>query len=634
MIWALLACTPPLADTAAPPADCDTETWAPDRDGDGYGAAAGLFTACEAPSGFVADATDCDDTDAAAHPGAAEACNSRDDDCDGAADPGVTTWADTDGDGYGDPATAACVGGAGRVADATDCDDTNATTHPGADEGCDGADANCDGDPDDAPTTTWYTDTDGDGYGADAFEACTPPAGAAPVGGDCAPDDPDAHPDADESCNEGDDDCDGDIDEGCLIVGDVYLADADARVVGDRGDELGRQLKVGDVTGDGVDDVVTGTLARGSIGGAAVLPGGTLASGDIDALGFRIEAGAASSGASRSVGVGDIDGDGVDDIGIGVPYATADGVRILLGPVTADVTLESGHWLSAPTGVFAGHGGDVGDVDGDGLADAVIGAHADSTGGSWAGAVYVVYGPITTDVDLVGDGATRLESTEANSGTGRWIRADGDYNGDGVSDLLVASPLSSYAGTQAGAAYVVYGPPTDGLDFAEADGRFYSTRPGDYFGTGIGHGDVDGDGTDDVLVGGSGASTEGSAYVFLASDGEYTIDDAALRFAGVSVAESLGTDLRAGDLDGDGAGDLVLGAYGASAYDGAVYLFRGPAPGVYGPGDADVALLGSGRETAGNSVQLGDLDADGRLELLVGAPAASGAGALYVFGGL
>jgi len=154
--------------------------------------------------------------------------------------------------------------------------------------------------------------------------------------------------------------------------------------------------------------------------------------------------------------------------------------------------------------------------------------------------------------------------------------------------------------------------------------------------TGIGHGDVDGDGTDDVLIGGSGASSEGSAYVFLAAHGMFTTEDAAMRFAGVSVAESLGTDLRAGDLDGDGAGELVLGAYGASGYAGAVYLFRGPAPGVYGPSDADVALLGSGRETAGASVQLGDVDADGRLELLIGAPAAAGAGAgaLYVFGGL
>jgi hypothetical protein len=636
MIWALLACTTSPADTASSPPACVAQAWSPDRDADGYGDAAGTVEACEAPAGFVANAEDCDDGAATAHPGAVEACNSRDDDCDGTGDPGAVSWADADGDGYGDPATAACVAGAGRVTDATDCDDADAATHPGADEGCDGADANCDGAPDAAPLVTAYPDPDADGYGADAdaLVTCAPPAGATLLGGDCAPEDPAVHPDAPESCNDADDDCDGDTDEGCLIIGDVYLSDADARVSGDVGDDLGRQLKVGDVTGDGVDDLVTGTLSRGGIGGAAVLPGGVLASGDIDALGFRIEAGAASSGASRSIGVGDVDGDGIADISIGVPYATADGVRILLGPVTGDRTLESGLWLSAPTGVFAGHGGDLGDVDGDGIEDAVVGAHADSEGGSWAGAVYVAYGPLTAGVDLGTDADARLVSDEAGSATGRWIRADGDYNGDGVSDVLVASPLSSIAGTQAGAAYVVYGPPADGLRFSEADCRFFSTRPGDYFGTGIGHGDVNGDGTDDVLLGGSGSGTAGSAYVFLTPGGMLTTADADLSFAGVSVAESLGTDLRAGDLDGDGAGDLLLGAYGAAAYDGAVYLFRGPAPGSYGPADADVVLRGRGRETAGVSVQLGDLDADGTLEALVGAPAYAGAGAVYVFGGL
>ena len=637
MIWLLVACAAEGPDDTAerPEARCEPRVWHADADGDGYGNAVVTVESCGMPAGFVANGVDCADANPAIHPGAAEACNTMDDDCDGAADPGASTWADTDGDGFGDPATAACLGGADRVADATDCDDADAATHPGAEEVCDGDDDDCDGVADVGAVGVWYTDADGDRYGDDtsASETCLPSEGAATVGGDCDPADPTVFPGAPEACDEEDDSCDGVVDEGCALTGDIPLSDADALVFGDVGDELGKQLKVGDVTGDGVDDLVMGTLARGSFGGAAILAGGPRVSGDIDGVGHRIEVGSGSSGASRSVGVGDVDGDGVADIGIGVPYATDDGVRIVLGPVTGDRMLESAIWIAAAPGVFAGHGGDLGDVDGDGLEDAVIGAHADSEGGSWAGAVWVVYGPLDADVDLESEGDVKIVSEEDSSGTGRWVRADGDYNGDGVSDILAGSPLSSIAAPQGGGAYVVYGPPPDDLFFSDADCIFLGTSPNDYVGTGLGYGDVDGDGVDDVLLGGVGSGTAGSAYVFLAPGGTLTTADAELSFAGDAVAESLGTDLRGGDLDGDGLGEVLLGAYGAERFGGAVYVYRGPAPGTYGPSDADVRLLGTGGENAGVSVQIGDLDADGAPEVFVGASAYAGKGGVYTFTG-
>jgi len=112
--------------------------------------------ACEAPSGTVADATDCDDTDPSVNPGATEVCNEVDDDCDGGADdadpdgvPGdAATWyADADGDGYGDAATTAvsCQEPTDHVVDATDCDDGDSDIFPGAEERCDGLDDDCDG---------------------------------------------------------------------------------------------------------------------------------------------------------------------------------------------------------------------------------------------------------------------------------------------------------------------------------------------------------------------------------------------------------------------------------------------------------------------------------------------------------
>ncbi|MBM4398626.1 MAG: hypothetical protein FJ087_23435, partial [Deltaproteobacteria bacterium] len=106
--------------------------------------------ACAAAAGWVADSTDCDDVRAAVHPGAAEACNGLDDDCDGGVDEGVlsTFRRDADGDGFGNAAvtTQACSVPVGYVADATDCDDTRASVHPGAAEVCYNAiDDDCNG---------------------------------------------------------------------------------------------------------------------------------------------------------------------------------------------------------------------------------------------------------------------------------------------------------------------------------------------------------------------------------------------------------------------------------------------------------------------------------------------------------
>ena len=141
-------------------------TWYADVDGDGFGDPAVSTEACEQPSGYLEDATDCDDTDAAVNPDATELCNGVDDDCDGTVDEpdaaDASTWYDdADGDGYGDASasTTACDQPTGTVEDDSDCDDTDADVNPDAVELCDGIDNDCDGtaDPDDA---WWDTDWD------------------------------------------------------------------------------------------------------------------------------------------------------------------------------------------------------------------------------------------------------------------------------------------------------------------------------------------------------------------------------------------------------------------------------------------------------------------------------------------
>ena len=141
----------------------DRSTWYADADGDGFGAADYALEACDAPSGYVEDDTDCDDSDADTWPGATEVCDGEDDDCDGDIDDGVLSdwYLDMDGDGYGaGTAVEACSAPTSAyVASGDDCDDGDTAYSPGAAAGCDGEDYDCDGSID--------NDGDGDGY-ADA----------------------------------------------------------------------------------------------------------------------------------------------------------------------------------------------------------------------------------------------------------------------------------------------------------------------------------------------------------------------------------------------------------------------------------------------------------------------------------
>ncbi|MFN4257206.1 MAG: MopE-related protein, partial [Saprospiraceae bacterium] len=193
--------------------------------------------ACTAPTGFVANDDDCDDTNANVNPAATEICNLIDDNCDGTIDEGVqsTFYADTDGDTYGDAGSTAqaCTAPTGFVANDDDCDDTNANVNPAATEVCNLIDDNCDGNIDEGVQSTFYADADGDTYGdaGSTTLACTAPTGFVANDDDCDDTNANINPSATEICNGIDDDCDGDIDEGGAQV--TYYADADGDTYGD-----------------------------------------------------------------------------------------------------------------------------------------------------------------------------------------------------------------------------------------------------------------------------------------------------------------------------------------------------------------------------------------------------------------
>jgi len=243
-------------DGTADEADAlDSSTWFSDADGDGYGDASSIDVACTQPSGFVSDWTDCDDGDVAVNPGASEACNGSDDDCDGGVDESdsvdaVTWYIDYDGDSYGSTAVtaSACDQPASYVADATDCDDTSSEVNPGANEVCDDADVDedCDGLSDDADssvtgTTTWATDADGDGYGdasGAGTEACEAVSGLVGDATDCDDGDAGVFPSADEYCDSVDNDCDGTVDEDDAVDAGAWYYDYDRDGYGDAGSEV------------------------------------------------------------------------------------------------------------------------------------------------------------------------------------------------------------------------------------------------------------------------------------------------------------------------------------------------------------------------------------------------------------
>ena len=224
-----------------------------DTDGDGFGDPAAAVEDCDPEPGYVADGTDCDDTDPLSFPDAEEVCDEADNDCDTLVDEDVTTtyYQDTDKDRYGvaDETTEACSAPTGYSETPGDCDDADSAINPDAQEVCDSADNDCDtlvDDDDDSLDAsgggTWYADDDGDSYGDpnDSTDACLQPSGTVSDDTDCDDANNTINPAASEVCDEVDNDCDTlvDDDDGSLdtSTGDTYYTDGDGDGYGDPDD--------------------------------------------------------------------------------------------------------------------------------------------------------------------------------------------------------------------------------------------------------------------------------------------------------------------------------------------------------------------------------------------------------------
>ena len=681
----------------------DVSTWYADADGDGYGTTKYTTTGCSAPSGYVADATDCDDTDAAVNPVATEVCNGVDDDCDGVIDPDdsadVGTWyADADGDAYGSAAYTAfaCDAPSGYVADSTDCDDIESAVNPGATEVCDGLDNDCDGVSDEGVTTTWYADADGDGYGDDGVttDACSAPSGYAATGGDCDDADPAYNPgatdvctdpsdyncdgsvgyaDADgdgyaacaecddtdaainpaasEVCDAADNDCDGSTDEG---VTTTFYADADGDGYGDDGSIT----KACSAPAGFVADATDCDDAASAVNPAAT----ELCDGiDNDCDGTVDEASAADA-TSWYV---DADGDGYGDASVGqtacdaptgyvASSADCDDTSAAISPAGIEVcdSIDNDCDGSTDEGVTTTY---YADADGDGYGNPLASAAACSAPSGYVtsstdcddtdaavnpAAVEVSYDEIDNDCDGAQDAMVAAdESGWTVIGTGSSdaigttaVAALGDLDGDGDGELVIGAPTWDETATNDGA-LAFHDIDTSGNP-ADYDAAYLLVSGDDddeYFGAAfVVLGDVDGDGSTEVAASAyqedRDSTDDGRAYVFDVDGWSGTwinrdIDQG--NISGIS-AGFFGYSLAAGDFDGDGETDLASGAPNESSARGRVWVCL-HSDDYWDDGlDADECsyyIAGvSASDHLGYSVAFGDFDDDGYDDLAACSP--------------
>ena len=356
------------------------------------------------------------------------------------------------------------------------------------------------------------------------------------------------------------------------------------------GDQLGRSVSgAGDVDGDGKADLIIAIPFTDSFRGIA-----RVVSGSDGSVLYNFDGDKANDRFGTSVsGAGDVNGDGRADLIVGAPATRSrnGSARVLSG---SDGSILFNFDADSEDDRFGQSVSGVGDVNGDGRADLIVGAPDDRITRVFSGS----------------DGSV-LHSFTGGRSFGGAVSGAGDINGDGTPDLIVGAELDSPNGTWSGSARVLSG--SDGSVIYNFDGDSGSN----FFGVAVsGAGDVNGDGASDLIVGAVGVSNStGSARVLSGIDGSVLYD-----FDGDSRNDSFGMSVGgAGDVNGDGTPDLIVGAHhdgNNGRQSGSVRVLSGSDGSVLYNFNGDSAGDWFGYSVSG----AGDVNGDGINDFIAGAP--------------
>ena len=413
---------------------------------------------------------------------------------------------------------------------------------------------------------------------------------------------------------------------------------------------LGRTLAApGDIDGDGYADLAVGVYAATDPQFYVYYGSSSGIESDSEQIVQTTDSVSGDNLATGMLTGGDFDSDGFADVAVGATGDDDAGINagaayVFYGSATGLVEASETKLTasSAANYTYLGAHAGVGDLDGDGFDDLVVGTHK-----SYNKEVFAYYGSVS---GLLAASEQTIASPvdSASSSYGSQVAAGGDLDGDGFDDLVVGAERDDGTDSSEGSVYVYLGS-TTGVDLG-SEQRVAAPAPAsfDYFGAALSTGgDLNGDGYADLVIGASGndqnGSGAGSAYiVYGSSTGLQAASTVTLTPADASAGARFGDAVAiVPDLDDDGFDDLVVGATQddeVGSFAGAAYVYQGAASGI-STGSEDKLLPSTAGSFFGYAVAgLGDMDGDGAGELAVGATSddriVSGGGAVYLYDGI